>query len=193
MTECGRCGDCCEEIYVSPSPEKLAEGSGSYWAWFYDKPDPRTDEGWAQWVAWWPDEDWEAKVDEVARADGCDGRAYQCRDWEDARWFRQLVYLDSDGHSETRQHHYSCPLFDSEARLCTDHANRPPICRDFPWYGKPGGRELGGVSKRCTFWADVAPEKRPADWAPVNFVAGPRGQADRSSMPVACPPSALGG
>jgi Fe-S-cluster containining protein len=170
MTECGRCGDCCAEIWVRPSPEDLAEGPGKYWPWFYDKPDPRTDEGWAQWLEWWPDEDWEARIPKGCS--GFDGRSWQCEEWENARWYRQLVYVEPGGQLEGRQHHYTCPHFDAEARTCTDYANRPPVCRDFPWYGRPpGSRPLGAVSKRCTYWADAPEEQRPPDWVPVTFRA----------------------
>lgn len=174
MTSCGLCGDCCEEIWVHPSPEDLAEGPDKYWPWFYDKPDPRTDDGWAQWLAWWPEEDWEGRVPTWAREDGFDGRRYQCDEWENARWFHQLVFVETaeSEHPEKRQNHYTCPHFDAEARTCTDYANRPPVCRDFPWYGQPpGSRMPGAVSKRCTYWADVPAEQRPADWAPVTFRA----------------------
>lgn len=30
---------------------------------------------------------------------------------------------------------YECPRFDPETRRCTDYANRPPLCREYPWYG----------------------------------------------------------
>jgi len=46
------------------------------------------------------------------------------------------------------------------ARLCTAHDERPPVCRNFPWYDydidDPGDPlPWRHRSSRCTFLADV--------------------------------------
>lgn len=30
---------------------------------------------------------------------------------------------------------YECRWFDTETKACTNYVNRPPVCRDYPWYG----------------------------------------------------------
>ncbi len=62
-----------------------------------------------------------------------------------------------DGYDNPR---YSCDQFDTETRLCTAHDERPPVCRGFPWYGRPPedeGRQpvAASLSPRCSFNADV--------------------------------------
>jgi len=54
-----------------------------------------------------------------------------------------------------------CDAFDPAARLCGAHEARPPVCRDFPWYGRAvddvEGRAVvaDGLSPRCSFNRDV--------------------------------------
>lgn len=48
-----------------------------------------------------------------------------------------------------------CDQFDSAKHICKDHPGRPPICRDFPWYGNaPNAGKIEGY-KDCVYWADV--------------------------------------
>lgn len=49
---------------------------------------------------------------------------------------------------------YSCPLFDPVARVCTDHANRPPICSRYPWYDREPDT-YKSLPPRCSFVADT--------------------------------------
>lgn len=34
-------------------------------------------------------------------------------------------------------HFYRCDLFDPVERTCTAYDDRPPMCRNYPWYGDP--------------------------------------------------------
>lgn len=54
------------------------------------------------------------------------------------------------------RYEYSCPRFDASERRCTDYANRPAVCRNFPFYGRDPQRYPGddGMSPRCAFNAD---------------------------------------
>jgi len=63
----------------------------------------------------------------------------------------------------------SCDAFDAVHRLCTAHDDRPPVCSDFPWYGRPPGAHggAGSISKRCSYWLDVAPDLRPDGVRPL--------------------------
>ena len=62
---------------------------------------------------------------------------------------RRAPYLSDSGHSlmlardafggmhmiDAWSHFYECDRFDKDTRQCTDYANRPPMCRDYPLYG----------------------------------------------------------
>lgn len=44
---------------------------------------------------------------------------------------------ESDGESEFEQRFfYECDMYDKETKKCTDHANRPHVCREYPYYGQ---------------------------------------------------------
>jgi Fe-S-cluster containining protein len=50
---------------------------------------------------------------------------------------------------------YACDAFDVDTRLCTAHAERPPICRGFPWYDRPPAARKVRLPERCSFNADL--------------------------------------
>jgi Fe-S-cluster containining protein len=64
--------------------------------------------------------------------------------------------------------HYACDQFDPVARLCRAQESKPPVCRDFPWYG---GRGLPGYAvglpPQCSYLLDVAPSQRPEGARPL--------------------------
>lgn len=49
---------------------------------------------------------------------------------------------------------YRCRHFDAEARLCRNYENRPPACRDYPWYGDPPDPNKA-LPRECAFRADL--------------------------------------
>ncbi len=116
--------------------------------------DPRDDANWPQWLsAGW--------VDRVKAA----------KHYESACFVSTFWSANPDGT-------YKCDAFDADTRLCTAHEQRPPICRDFPWYGRdpledtapplatyPDGRPL--LPLRCSFWADVPSDRWPAGTEPL--------------------------
>ena len=126
MTECARCGDCCENIPLNVTKK---------WAWQYTAALP--------WPGWDPD---------LAQ-----------RFYDNATFIRTHWHKVGGGGTGTR---FSCDQFDAKTRLCLAHAARPPLCRDYPWYSEPPKANLG--SPRCSFWADVPEEERPAEWVPVS-------------------------
>lgn len=64
--------------------------------------------------------------------------------------------------------YYTCDRFDAVERTCTAHEDRPPICQDFPWYGKePDPVRLTG-HRRCSFWHDVPQELWPDNLEPLE-------------------------
>jgi len=48
-----------------------------------------------------------------------------------------------------------CLKFDKEARLCTVHNEKPPVCRGFPWYGKEPNPKAIEAYPNCSFWSDI--------------------------------------
>lgn len=49
---------------------------------------------------------------------------------------------------------YDCRHFDPETRRCTNYDNRPPLCRDFPWYGDPPDPSKA-LPTECAYRADL--------------------------------------
>lgn len=65
---------------------------------------------------------------------------------------------------------YRCAFFDPDTRMCTAHDQRPPVCRDFPFYDQPGNPqnlESRADGPWCSYWLDVPPADRPADARPL--------------------------
>lgn len=60
---------------------------------------------------------------------------------------------------ETRSVFYECRHFDRETRRCRIYERRPPMCRDYPWYGDPpdGSKAL---PPDCSYIEDVPEELR---------------------------------
>lgn len=151
MTECARCGDCCEHITFSVWRFKQQDRVRKFLA----APDPSDDHKWETW--WKRTGTWD---------DG--SRAHAIDTWYDAHFIAQhwLNLGDDDA---------TCDMFDPVSRLCTAHDQRPPVCRDFPWYGappKPGATlnpslDGGSASLRCSFWVDVPRSEWPTDAMPT--------------------------
>jgi hypothetical protein len=67
-------------------------------------------------------------------------------------WTRELV-------EESGWQQWSCAFFDTVHRTCKAHDKRPPVCSQYPWYGKdphPGKIDVG----RCSYLLDLPPEDR---------------------------------
>jgi Fe-S-cluster containining protein len=62
-----------------------------------------------------------------------------------------------------------CDAFDPATRLCTARENRPPVCRDYPWYGDEPATSSRAATlyPGCSYLADVAPSLRPDDARPL--------------------------
>lgn len=61
---------------------------------------------------------------------------------------------------------WSCDAFDPVERLCTAHEDRPPVCSNYPWYGRAPVK--GPVTNpRCSYLLDLAPADRPAGARPL--------------------------
>jgi Fe-S-cluster containining protein len=71
-----------------------------------------------------------------------------------------------------------CDAFDPGTRLCTAREDRPPVCRDYPWYGDDPvtcGRGPD-LYPSCSYLADLPPSQRPEGarpLIPITPVAAP--------------------
>lgn len=136
MTECAKCGDCCERISFT--------GNWSYLQ---------------EWLDWW---DKHCAWAMANLRDGEDGGhsldEQEQRTLANAR-FLAVHWRPAPGYTRDAMPLFACDAFDPVTRLCTAHDARPPICRDFPWYGRPDRSPRFGP--RCSFWADVPLGQRP--------------------------------
>jgi Fe-S-cluster containining protein len=63
---------------------------------------------------------------------------------------------------------WKCDRFDPDRRSCTAHGDRPPVCRNYPWYRDgPTAERAGNLPSRCSFLGDVPPDWRPAGAYPL--------------------------
>jgi Fe-S-cluster containining protein len=57
---------------------------------------------------------------------------------------------------------YSCDQFDPESRRCTAYADRPPMCRDYPWYGDPAD-PAKALPDTCTHLTEIGRQPVPVE------------------------------
>lgn len=55
---------------------------------------------------------------------------------------------------------YECRHFDKDTRRCTNYENRPPLCRDYPWYGDPPDPSKA-LPLDCSYIEDIPVHLRP--------------------------------
>lgn len=134
------CADCCATIWTGWSLDVL-EVKANRWRNF---PDPRTD----------PVEF--AKVARIMFGEGT-VEAEQARaqsvaatllDWE------RVPQIWTEVEEREGMYRYECSVFDPVLRTCTDHENRPAVCRSYPWYLKTELTRADLTSGRCTYVAD---------------------------------------
>lgn len=86
-----------------------------------------------------------------------------------AHWTETAVEVMPDGQA---WYEMRCDRFDTASRTCTAHAERPPICSNYPWYSRT---EAPTPSySRCGYWLDTPAADRPAGVRPLLplFVVG---------------------
>lgn len=76
-----------------------------------------------------------------------------------------------------KQQVYSCDAFDPVTRQCTAHDERPPICREYPWYGRsPNKEQLMAEPEKlgsCSYWFDIPKKEWPDGIAPYRLGGTP--------------------
>jgi Fe-S-cluster containining protein len=141
VTECSRCGDCCEDIWFANNKRRLRE--------IIAEGDPRDDAVWESWLDVWETEGTSRENQDPKRpgfVDVYESAAFIVKHWHGG--------VRAKGGATN---HWTCDAFDPETRLCTAHDERPHTCRGFPWYGKDPTFEVAkrALPTRCSFWADV--------------------------------------
>lgn len=65
---------------------------------------------------------------------------------------------------------YKCDMFDPVARDCNAHESRPPICSNFPWYGRQvtADTRIDPILTGCTFWNDIDRDNWPEGVKPLT-------------------------
>lgn len=141
MTDCAKCGACCEDIYCG-----ISEGKLNTYGHMERYIDPNTDEGWERWKAvGYLDEDrdeWTAIYNNPNERNRVDA----------------TFIMDHWHRIEGKENRWTCDMFDSKTRLCTAHDSRPYICSEYPWYGRTPERYDGDATtlpKACSYNADV--------------------------------------
>lgn len=143
LATCNGCGDCCERIGLS----KTVLGSIPNWSEWY--------QGWRDWA-------WCHLLDGEDGGLTNDEQEYIANAEFITQHWRVSGLSSNDGYL-----YLSCDAFDGETRRCTVHDSKPPVCRNFPWYGdEPIAERLDGYP-RCSYWHDVPFDKRPGAKLPV--------------------------
>jgi Fe-S-cluster containining protein len=71
---------------------------------------------------------------------------------------------------------WTCDRWDADTRECTAHDERPPVCRDFPWYQEtPGPQRAAALPPQCSYLGEVPSGQRPAGARPLIPVTVIRG------------------
>lgn len=119
-----------------------------------DIPDPGTEDGWAYWLS-----NGESWTDEQ--------RDYAISHYDPAGKYRANAdFIASHWKLNPGGERWSCDAFDQVTRLCTAHEERPPVCRDFPWYGREPDL-ITSLNPQCSYLLDVAPSERPEGARPL--------------------------
>lgn len=150
---CARCGNCCDPVHFDRETwEALGKWTGPA---LKGVADPATADGWA---IWQKDEAWkDARQEDAVRRYRAGGIWRQNAEFITAHW------------TPIDDRTFRCDAFDPAARLCTAHDARPPVCRDFPWYGQDPEEKAGEVrlDPQCSYLADLPPGKRPEGSRPL--------------------------
>jgi Fe-S-cluster containining protein len=121
MTDCSRCGDCCDVIPLQFTKKDVAAGKSQ-------------------------------------------SREFIIKHWHRISREEAAKRIPTMGYKGTR--FYRCDKWDSATRLCTVQDEKPPVCRDFPWYGDTPEPDRLRHFPRCSFWADVPDSIHVADPTP---------------------------
>lgn len=147
---CVRCGSCCEPVPFTTEEHQTVTAWST--AALRGVPGPGTDEGWAHWLA----TGWTGERRHVAIARYDPG----------GRWRQDADFIAE--HWTPQGEHCVCDRYDPDTASCTAHDERPPVCRDYPWYRDgPTQERAARLEPQCSYLLDVAPTQRPAGARPL--------------------------
>lgn len=91
------------------------------------------------------------------------------RNADNSRWCADVDFMSAHWTAlPDDPNHYSYDRFDPVERLCTDQEGKPPVCRDFPFYGSSDLTAYApGLELRCSYLLDIKPEDRPEGARPL--------------------------
>lgn len=142
---CARCGDCCDPVHTS---------------WDLDDLHARA-EAWVRWLLHVPEEHWDRDM----RADRADWRDFAAATLTNYDFVRRHWTRLSDSPGGMRR--WSCDAFDPTSRQCVAHADRPPVCSMYPWYGEPPSARAIEALPHCSYQGDLPPDSRPPQSRPL--------------------------
>ena len=91
---------------------------------------------------------------------------------EDMPWVkdRPSVMVDENGvpWMSGLKHYYRCSNFDAATTRCARHADRPDVCRGFPYYGHNRLAPQLALPSGCSFREDRG-EPVDTEWQPVTI------------------------
>lgn len=93
---------------------------------------------------------------------------------------------------EVNQTHelFKCDAYDPATARCTRYHERPPICRDFPYYGfSPRSSEHGKLGSQCGYWQDFPQEEWPEYVDAAAILARASQQPDPAPPPAPAEPA----
>lgn len=138
---CARCGDCCNPVEISG---RHAD----------------------QMTAWWLYWERGGKV-------GSRGGRVRGFDMISVR-FGALHWTEIERHTHESgdvKATLRCDAYDPGTASCTAYEDRPPVCTNYPWYGREDDesiRKAGPhLERRCSFLLDVPPANRGPDARPL--------------------------
>lgn len=146
MTECNGCGACCDPFVTVVAPIHLRDGTANRLIGFEE----------AEWMR--------RHLTPIRRKDGL----AQVSTWMTGGGWSDIPKRNRDGRvigfevALMPSHFYR---FDPVERRCTDYDNRPPVCRNYPWYD--GAPEAGkAIPPTCSYRADVGlpVAEMPVEW-----------------------------
>ncbi len=149
---CHACGACCDPVNFDMRAWRRSLGKDAATrraviARWRAAPDPTQDD-WSRWEA----QGWESVT--LAK-----------RAWLNYRFL--LDHWHDLGTGDTL-----CDAFTEDTKQCLLHETRPPVCREYPWYGgKPVETEID-LYPWCGYAVDVGREPEPV---PVYLQPRPRG------------------
>lgn len=164
---CARCGDCCEAIHLNGTKKDLR-------GWL------RQENTWMKAWTYWRHRPYEGKPDPFPSA--AEYGTWVERRVQNARfilkhWHRiprdeatRLRTAHGAADPTPRGHRYRCDAFDPVTRLCGAHDERPPICRNFPWYedGPNASDAPTRLNPRCSYWHDIPRDQWAAGITPLE-------------------------